>query len=143
MMSSCPAVSVTAASLVERLASGMQVAKQITATSLASVWTLLLCKAVIGSAAAFDTYLTLKYAESLNVYEQNPLGRWLMDLDHGPVASTQQIAAFITAKFIGTVFVLLTLHGVAFWRVRLAGMLAVPIAAFQLSLVVHLLFAHG
>lgn len=142
-MSSCPAVSITTASLVERLATRMRVAKQIVATSLASVWTLLLCKAVIGFAAAFDTYLTLKYAESLDVYEQNPLGRWLMDLDHGPVASTQQIAAFVTAKFLGTILVLMTLQGVAFWRVRLAGMLAVPVAAFQLSLVAHLLFAHG
>ena len=52
-------------------------------------------------------------------------------------------AAFITAKFLGTIFVLVALQGVAFWRVRLAGLVAIPLAAFQLSLVVHLLFAPG
>lgn len=110
---------------------------------LSSVWTLIACKAVIGCASAFDTYLTLKYATSLPTYEQNPIGRWLMGLDAGPEASTQQIAAFITAKFVGTVIVLLTIQGLAFWRLRLAGMVAVPVAAFQLLLVLHLMFVRG
>lgn len=104
---------------------------------------LLACKSVIGLVSAFDTYLTIKYAVSLDVYEQNPLGRWLMGLDEGPVCDTQQIAAFITAKFIGTIIVLVSIQGIAFWRVHLATAVACPVALFQLGLVAHLLFNNG
>ncbi len=110
---------------------------------VSSVWMLLACKSVIGFVSAFDTYLTIKYAESLDIYEQNPLGRWLMGLDQGPVCETQQIAAFITAKFLGTLLVLITIQGLAFWRVRVACMVATPVAAAQLYLVAHLLFGEG
>ncbi len=93
--------------------------------------------------SAFDTYLTIKYAESLDIYEQNPLGRWLMGLDQGPVCETQQIAAFITAKFVGTLLVLLVIQGLAYWRIRVAGLVATPIAMAQLYLVLHLVFGEG
>jgi hypothetical protein len=107
---------------------------------LASVWLLVACKLIIGGVSAFDTYLTIKYAASLDIYELNPLGRWMMGLDDGPVAGTQQIAAFIGGKFLGTVLVLLALELVASWRARLSGMLALPVALFQLILLVHLTY---
>ncbi len=105
-----------------------------------SVWVLMICKVVISFVAAYDTYLTIKYAESLDIYELNPLGRWLMSLDTGPVAQTQQIAAFITAKFIGTLLVLLALQGLTYWRQQVAGVVAIHIAGFQAILCLHLMF---
>lgn len=152
-MASCPAVTSSHSSGVrpagiqsamnERRRAQAAVAWRWVVAGVTSVWMLMVCKAIIGGASAFDTYLTIKYAESLDVYEQNPVGRWLMGLDHGPVAQTQQIAAFITAKFLGTLLVLMAIQGVAYWRSRLAGLVAIPVAAFQLSLVAHLLFGPG
>lgn len=118
-------------------------AKRWTHWALCNFWILFCCKAIISSVAAFDIYLTIKYVSFLNVYERNPLGRWLMALDNGPEVETQQIAAFITVKFLGTILVILIIHGLASWRVDLAGLVAVSIAIFQLGLVYYLLFAYG
>lgn len=161
-MSSCPALTVAESSVarpqshrrhfsVTQLFStparwtrrSLSLCKQWSVAVVSSVWLLLVCKTMIGCVAAFDTYLTIKYAESLDIYEQNPLGRWLMGLDQGPVCETQQIAAFITAKFLGTLLVLIAIQGLAFWRVRVAGMVAMPVALAQLYLVAHLLFGEG
>ena len=139
-MSSCPVMTVSNSCPARGWESKWKLAKRLAAALACNVWILLVCKGIIGGASAFDTYLTIKYAGSLDTYEQNPLGRWLMGLDHGPVADTQQIAAFITAKFLGTICVLLAIQGVAFWRVPLAGVIAILIASFQLLLVAYLLF---
>lgn len=126
-----------------RVRSIRQVFGRLINGTLSNVWVLLLCKAVIGAVSGFDTYLTIKYAVSLDVYEQNPIGRWLMGLDRGPICETQQIAAFITAKFIGTLLALIAIQGIAYWRVRVAGMVALPIALAQLCLVAVLIFGEG
>ena len=141
-MSSCSAMTATD-SVGSRWDSALRIVRNVALAILTNVWVLLVCKGVIGSASAFDTYLTVKYVGSLPTYELNPLGRWLMGLDTGPEAETQQIAAFVAAKFIGTIVVLLTIQGLAFWRMHLAGLVAIPMAAFQLSLVLHLLFGPG
>jgi hypothetical protein len=125
-----------------RNASTMVVAaRKLGPAALGNIWLLWLCKAVIACTSAFDTYLTIKYVDSLTTYEQNPVGRWLMGLDGGPVADTQQIAAFVTAKFLGTIIVLLTIQGLALWRLTLAGLVAFAVAIFQLLLTAHLLFS--
>lgn len=161
-MSSCPALSVSESSvslpqtrrpllnisqwttrLTQWLLKRLSICKCLSVATLSNVWLLLVCKATIGCVAAFDTYLTIKYAESLDTYEQNPLGRWLMGLDQGPICETQQIAAFITAKFLGTLLVLIVIQGLAFWRVRVAGLVATPLALAQLYLVAHLLLGDG
>ena len=102
--------------------------------------TLVLCKLLICGVATYDTYLTLKYAEYLDVYEQNPIGRWLLQLDSGPINELQQTAAFVAAKFAGTTLVLLVLQGLCAWRNRTALMVAVPVALFQLGLAYYLLW---
>lgn len=161
-MSSCPALSVAESSvslpqsrrplvdvslwkrsLTRRLRRALAVCQRMSLVMLSNVWLLLVCKATIGCVAAFDTYLTIKFAGSLDVYEQNPLGRWLMGLDQGPICETQQIAAFITAKFLGTLLALIVIQGLAFWRVRVASLVATPLALAQLYLVAHLLLGDG
>jgi hypothetical protein len=79
----------------------------------------------------------------LDIYEQNPLGRWLMGLDQGPICETQQVAAFITAKFLGTLLAMIAIQGLAYWRVRVAILVATPLACGQLYLALHLLFGDG
>ena len=160
-MSSCPAFTVAESSVAlpssrrslnvrplvmsgcAWLRTGLSASQRGLVAAVSSVWLLLLSKTMIGCVSAFDTYLTIKYAESLDVYEQNPLGRWLMGLDQGPICETQQIAAFITAKFLGTLLALIAIQGLAFWRVRVAGLVATPLALAQLYLVVHLLLGDG
>ncbi len=92
----------------------------------------LVCKATIGCVAAFDTYLSIKYAESLDVYEQNPLGRWLMGLDQGPICENATNRSLhhgqVSRNAAGTDCI----QGLAFWRVRVAGLVALPLAVGQL-----------
>ncbi|MFO1065784.1 MAG: hypothetical protein U0892_18130 [Pirellulales bacterium] len=142
-MSSCP---MSVASRTDTTRAWKQVVERCQAVSvrwLANPWFLAVCKTVIGLVAAIDTYLTIKYAESLDIYEQNPIGRWLMGLDGGPICETQQIAAFITAKFLGTILVLVILQSLATWRARLGGAVALPVALFQLGLAYHLFFTEA
>lgn len=40
-------------------------------------------------------------------------------------------------------FVLLAIQGLMIYRVRLASVIALPVAGFQLSLIAHLLFGAG
>ncbi len=99
---------------------------------LLNAWTVLACKIAIGAVASYDTYLTLKCVEFLDTYEQNPVGRWLMGLDGGPTSDTQQIAAFVAAKFAGTITVLITLQYLTTWRLKWAVAVAIPVAMLQL-----------
>ena len=55
---------------------------------------------VIGAVAAYDTYLTVQFQETMQHLEENPVGRWLIKADGGSVA------LFVGAKFIGTILVL-------------------------------------
>ena len=142
-MSSCPAISTPTSGLVGRLDATARATRWLVVATLSNVWVLLGCKAIIACVSALDTYLTMKYVSSLYVYELNPIGRWLMDLDTGPDADTKQIAAFITAKFLGTMMVILTIQGLSYWRARWAGLIALSIAAFQLLLIGHLFFGEG
>jgi hypothetical protein len=107
---------------------------------LSSHWTIFTSIFVIGMVAAMDTYLTLKYAHTLPQLERNPIGRWLMCLDTGPVCDLQQIAAFVTAKFVGTMLVIGTIQLLARWRAHLAGTIGLALAGFQIGLAFHLLF---
>lgn len=142
-MSTCSVMNAPAGNAHTSWESTLRRIRSVSLALLCNVWVLIACKGVIGCTSAFDTYLTLKYVTSLATYEVNPLGRWLMGLDTGPEANTQQIAAFITAKFLGTILVLLTIQGLAFWRLRVASLVAIPVAAVQLWLVLHLVIGPG
>ncbi len=94
----------------------------------------------IGAVASYDMYLTIKYAEYLNVYEQNPLARWLMGIDKGPVNSFQQVAAFVTAKFAGTLIVVTVIQIIASWKLFFGLTVALPLACMQICLAFYLTF---
>lgn len=110
-------------------------------------WTLFACKLTIGAVSAYDIYLTVKYFDSLPCYELNPIGRWLMDLDYGPNASTghlecsvKQLAAFITSKFAGNFLALSVIEMLASWKQTLASSVALPIALLQTMLLYFLVY---
>lgn len=109
--------------------------------SLGSVWGLLVCKCIILAVSTLDIYLTVKYVEYLPQLELNPVGRWLLELDHGPKYKLQYAAAFITAKFFGNVVVLAILEMLGHCRFRRVGVVAAAVAVIQITLGAFLLYA--
>jgi len=73
---------------------------------------------VIGGIGAYDTYLSIKYRDSLYESELNPIGRWLIEQDQGDVA------LFMGIKMAGTILALGILSyyfSVKPWRALLVG----------------------
>jgi hypothetical protein len=101
---------------------------------------LLVCKLVIGIVSAYDIHLTIKYANSLPSLELNPVGRWIMGLDQGPECDLQQIASFITAKFVGNIITISVIGFLATWKPRIGSAVAVSVASLQLLLLYFLMF---
>lgn len=99
-----------------------------------------ICSLCIGLISAYDSYLTIKYFASLKALELNPVGRWMMGLDSGPIDGVSHIALFLGCKFAGTVIVLFVLQMIWFWRRRWSGVIALKVALFQLALLLMLLF---
>jgi len=99
-----------------------------------------ICSLCIGLISAYDSYLTIKYFASLKALEINPVGRWMMGLDSGPIDGVSHIALFLGCKFAGTVIVLFVLQMIWFWRRRWSGVIALKVALFQLALLLMLLF---
>ncbi len=89
---------------------------------------------IIGGVAAVDTYWTFKNQDFLYQYEQNPVGRWLMEQDGGDVA------LFMTAKMLGTLIVLCAIPLLYRFRVRWGMTVGTSVAAFQTALFVYLNF---
>jgi hypothetical protein len=89
----------------------------------------------IGSVSAFDTYLTVKFQESLLSEELNPMARMLLQLDGW------EPALLVGLKFLGT---LLSLGFVSalHWRNRRMGtIVAGGVALFQFWLLCYLVLA--
>jgi hypothetical protein len=113
----------------------------LASSALGSVWGLLICKCIILVVSALDIYLTVKYVEFLPELELNPVGRWLLGFDNGPVCKLQNAAAFITAKFAGNVLVLAIIEMLAHCRFRKVGFVAASVAFFQILLGLFLCYA--
>jgi hypothetical protein len=96
---------------------------------------------IVGFVSAYDSYLTLKYCESLHVHELNPIGRWLMGLEwHKPSPDPAGTALFLACKFAGTVVVLGVLILLYRYRERMGLTVAGSLALFQLGLGMFLFF---
>ncbi len=86
----------------------------------------------IAAVAAFDTYLTVKYQDSLLDLEQNPLARALLRLDGW------EPSLLIGSKFLGSLIVLGILTVLHVRNRRLGLTVAGGLAAFQLGLLWYL-----
>lgn len=89
---------------------------------------------IVGGISFYDIYLTIKYAESLEQYEANPIGRWLMGLDQLARAECPDVTLFVGCKTIGTLFVLAVMAILVLRWARLGHPIAMGVSLFQLTL---------
>jgi len=86
----------------------------------------------IGLVSAYDTYLTVRFQESLNVMECNPIALWLLAYDEWSAAT------LVGLKFLGSMVVLGALC-LCFWvRPHLGLTITLSIALLQGTLLAFL-----
>ena len=117
--------------------------KSVASRPLSSWWTyarqltlMWSCVAIIASVSMYDVYWSFKTQFVLAETEQNPIGKWLINLDNG------DIALFMTVKMMGTMFVILAIPALFFFRRRWGMSACVSVATFQLCLFCYLNFGH-
>lgn len=86
----------------------------------------------VGLVSVYDAYLVVKFHRVILHVEQNPICRFLIELD------VQQLSWFLLAKGAGTLLVLATLVGLYYLRPRWAYPIAFSLGAFQLGLLFYL-----
>ena len=96
---------------------------------------------VVAAVAIYDMILTIQYWRSLKQMEANPVGRWLMNLDHIADGTMPNLTLFITIKSIGTLFVLATILTLILRRSRIGHPVAVGVSSFQVGLAAYLTFS--
>ncbi|MCO6455721.1 MAG: hypothetical protein J5I93_10540 [Pirellulaceae bacterium] len=114
-----PALAATAATSVPRTAELMLVASWL----------------VIGLVAAYDTYLSVKFQDSLSTLEINPICRWLIAADGGSVS------ILLGCKFAGTVLALGTILLVYRFQPRMGLAVATVVASLQMLVLLYLCLA--
>lgn len=102
---------------------------------------LFLYSVIIGLVSLYDMYLTVKYAMYLKYMEQNPVGRWMMQLDQVKNGSMPDLTLFLSAKSIGTLVVLIVLAVLYHRRRRIGHPVAVGVSSFQVLLLWYLTMA--
>lgn len=96
---------------------------------------------VIASVAIYDILLTIRYWESLKQLEENPIGRWLMNLDQVEQVAVSDLALFLFMKSIGTIIVLVAVYTLVRSRGRIGHPIAAGVSSFQLMLATYLTFS--
>jgi hypothetical protein len=91
----------------------------------------------VGMVSAIDTRLIKRFSGVLSSLEENPVGRFLIELDNG------NVAVFIRMKVAGTALVLSVLVGLYIYRRRWSFPITASIAAYQFGLLLYLVFARG
>lgn len=95
---------------------------------------------VVASVAIYDMMMTIHYWVSLKQMEENPVGRWLMNLDRIEEGMMPNLTLFITMKSIGTLIVLLTIFALLKRYSRIGHPVAAGVSCFQLGLAAYLTF---
>jgi len=93
---------------------------------------------IIASVSIYDMHLTVKYAGTLKSLEQNPVGRWLMQLDSIQENVIPDTTLFLSFKSLGTIAVMLILAILIRQRARLGHPIAIGVTLFQISLAWYL-----
>lgn len=97
-------------------------------------WFPLLC-ALIALVSLYDTFLIVQYSWSINLLEENPVGRWLLNVADG------EVGVFVRVKLAGTVIVLTILAVLKKLRSRKAFPVTTSVAAWQAGLFTYLVLA--
>lgn len=90
---------------------------------------------IIGFISAFDSYCSIKYRDFLYEFEQNPIGRYLIELDNGDVS------LFIMIKIMGTILTLGILILLFLYNSKIGQISCFGVCTFQLFLLIYLCFA--
>lgn len=95
---------------------------------------------IVASVAIYDICLTIQYSRSLKQMEENPIGRWLMNLDRIQENVIPDLTLFLTAKSLGTLVVLVALVTLVLRYSRIGHPVAIGVSGFQLGLAAYLTF---
>jgi hypothetical protein len=98
---------------------------------------------VVGLVAAYDILLTIRYANFLVQLEENPIGRWIMNLKHTTiydVEATPNIVPFIALKVFGTILVIGAIVALIRWRAHIGHLVGLGVSGFQLGLAAYLTY---
>jgi hypothetical protein len=88
--------------------------------------------AFIAVVSLYDTWLIARFEESITIMEQNPFGRWLLNVNDG------RADVFIRVKLAGTIVVLSTLLMLRWYRSRVVVPVTTSIGSFQAGLLYYL-----
>jgi len=97
---------------------------------------------IVASVAIYDVFLTIRYWRSLKQMEENPMGRWLMNLDQIQDGVMPNLTLFITAKSFGTLLVLAAIVILVLRYSRIGHPVALGVSGFQLGLATYLTYAN-
>ena len=92
---------------------------------------------IIGIISAIDCYWSIRLQEVLYEHEQNPVGRWLIDLGGG------DIALFMMCKIIGTTISLGCLVLLYIYKESWAHISCFCVCIFQLLLLAYLYYGNS
>lgn len=91
-----------------------------------------ICCITIALVSVHDAMLVVLYHETINELEQNPIGKWLLDIQQGDVW------LFVLVKLAGTAAVCTVLISLYRRSKQLAFPIVFALAAFQSLLLVYL-----
>lgn len=89
----------------------------------------------IAAVSLYDTFLIVRFSESIVAMEENPVGQWLLALGHG------EVGLFVRAKLAGTLTVVTILTAMNHYQSRRVVPVTTSIAAYQTALLSYLTFA--
>ena len=93
------------------------------------------CCMLVAAVSVHDAMLVVLHADIISEVEQNPVGRWLIELQGGDVW------LFVSLKLVGTAIVCAVLVTLYEYRTRLALAASSGVASFQAGLLWYLTFA--
>jgi hypothetical protein len=85
--------------------------------------------------------LTVLYAPHLKSLEQNPVGRWLMQLDQISNNELPDLTLFLSVKSLLTIVVITVLAFLYFKYRRIGQPVALGVTSFQILLAMYLTFS--
>ncbi len=109
-------------------------------SGLVTVLSLSMYLAIIAAVALYDIQLTIRYATFLKQYEQNPIGRWLMNLDRIGMNTQPDLTLFLSLKALGTITVLVVILALVRWRARVGHPVGLGVSSFQIWLACYLTY---
>lgn len=87
---------------------------------------------IIAVVSLYDTWMIVRFHDWIGDLEENPAGRWLLEIAGG------DIGPFVRTKLAGTLVVLTVLTGMWVRQSRLLFPVASSVASYQAGLMVYL-----